>query len=190
MMNLIWAVILTLSVIYALVSGNLPALGTALTESSSLAVEFVIGLSGIMAMWSGLMEIAEKTGLINSLSRVLLPFTRLLFPGQKDPQTLSSIIMSFMANICGAGNSWTVFALRTMERLDAQNHFSPRASNDMCMFAVVNMAFAPVFPVMVVQIRSDAGSADPYSTVVPSVITAVFTIIISAAVCKYYERRN
>ena len=60
----------------------------------------------------------------------------------------------------------------------------------MCMFAVVNMAFAPVFPVMVVQIRSDAGSADPYSTVVPSVITAVFTIIISAAVCKYYERRN
>ena len=60
MMNLIWAVILTLSVIYAIVSGNLPALGTALTESSSLAVEFVIGLSGIMAMWSGLMEIAEK----------------------------------------------------------------------------------------------------------------------------------
>ena len=142
MMNYIWAGILLVSVVYAMFSGNLDALGTALTESSNEAVEFVIGLAGIMAMWSGLMEIAERTGLINSLSRLLLPFTRLLFPGRRDPETLSSIIMSFMANIFGAGNSSTVFALRTMEKLDIENHKSPTASNDMCMFAVVNMAFS------------------------------------------------
>ena len=56
------------------------------------AVEFVFGLAGIMAMWSGLVEIAERTGLINSLSRFLMPFTKLLFPKQRDPETLSSII--------------------------------------------------------------------------------------------------
>ena len=190
MMNHVWAGILIVSVVFAFFTGNIAALGDALAESSAEAVEFVFGLAGIMATWSGLMEIAEKTGLIDRLSRLFLPFTRLLFPRQDDPQTLSAIIMSFMANVFGAGNSSTVFALRTMERLDAQNHGSETASDDMCTFAVVNMAFAPLFPVMVVQIRADAGSADPYSTVLPSIVTAVFTIIVSIAVCKYYEGRD
>ena len=189
-MNYRWAGILLVSVVYAMFSGNLDALGTALTESSNEAVEFVIGLAGIMAMWSGLMEIAERTGLINSLSRLLLPFTRLLFPGRRDPETLSSIIMSFMANIFGAGNSSTVFALRTMEKLDIENHKSPTASNDMCMFAVVNMAFAPAFPVMAIQLRSDTGSSDPYSIVLPSMITAAVTILVSIAACKFFEKRG
>ncbi|MEE0517224.1 MAG: nucleoside recognition domain-containing protein, partial [Anaerovoracaceae bacterium] len=113
MMNYIWSVILLASILYALVTGNLTSLGNALTESAGEAVEFVFALCGIMAMWSGLMEIAERTGLINSFSKMLLPFTKLLFPDQKNPETLSSIIMSFMSNIFGAGNSSTVFALRT-----------------------------------------------------------------------------
>ncbi len=190
MMNYIWAIILLSSILYAFFTGNLAALSDALTESSASAVEFVFGLCGIMAMWSGLMEIAERTGLINSLSKLLLPFTKLLFPRQKDPETLSSIIMSFMANIFGAGNSSTVFALRTMEKLDNENHKSSVASNDMCTFAVVNMAFAPIFPVMAIQIRTDAGSADPYSIVVPSIITAAVTIAVSIIACKYFERRS
>ena len=189
MMNLIWAAIFIVSFVYACLAGNLSALNEALTEAASEAVEFIIGLAGIMAMWSGLMEIAERTGLINKLSRLLLPFTRLLFPRQKDPETLSAIIMSFMANIFGAGNSSTVFALRTMEKLDEHNHHSPVASNDMCTFAVVNMAFAPIFPVMAIQIRTELGSEDPYSIVLPSVITASVTILVSVLVCKYLVRR-
>ena len=183
MMNLIWAVIFIASFIYACFSGNLASLNDALTEGSTEAVEFILGLAGIMAMWSGLMEIAERTGLINKLSRLLLPFTKLLFPSQKDPETISSIIMSFMANIFGAGNSSTVFALRTMEKLD-------EASNDMCTFAVVNMAFAPIFPIMAIQIRSDCGSQDPYSIVLPSIITAGITILVSVLACKFFERRS
>ena len=172
MMNYIWAAILLASVVYACFSGNLASLGDALTESSAEAVEFVIGMCGIMAMWSGLMEIAERTGLINKLSLALLPFTKLLFPRQKDPETLSSIIMSFMAN------------------MDNENRHSSVASNDMCTFAVVNMAFAPIFPVMAVQIRTDAGSCDPYSIVLPSAVTAVATITVSIIACKYFEKKD
>ena len=190
MMNYIWAAILLASVVYACFSGNLASLGDALTESSAEAVEFVIGMCGIMAMWSGLMKIAEKTGLINKLSRVLLPFTSLLFPKQKDPETLSYIIMSFMSNIFGAGNSSTVFALRTMEKLDEQNSHREFASNDMCTFAVVNMAFAPLIPVVTIQMREDLGSSDPYSIVLPSIITAAVTILVSVFVCKILERKG
>lgn len=111
MMNYIWAILFLASFVYACFAGNLSAFGAALMESSQNAVTFILSLAGIMAMWSGLMKIAEKTGLINKLSKVLLPFTSLLFPKQKDPETLSYIIMSFMSNIFGAGNSSTVFAL-------------------------------------------------------------------------------
>ena len=190
MMNLIWASIFIASFIYACFAGTLSDLNDALTQGSTEAVEFIIGLAGIMAMWSGLMEIAERTGLINKLSKMLLPLTRLLFPSQRDQETLSSIIMSFMANIFGAGNSSTVFALRTMEKLDEDNRHSPIASNDMCTFAVVNMAFAPIFPIMAIQIRSDLGSSEPYSIVIPSIITAAITIIVSVLACKFFERRN
>ena len=189
MMNYIWSLLFLLSFTYACFSGTLPALGTALTESSQSAVNFVFSFIGVMAMWSGLMEIAERTGLINRIAKVLMPFTRFLFPSQKDPETLSCIIMSFMANIFGAGNSSTVFALRTMERLDVQNRHSHLASNDMCTFAVVNMAFAPVFPVVTIQLREELGSSNPFSIVLPAVLTAGCTILISILACKILERR-
>ena len=80
MMNYIWAIIFLASFGYACISGNLTTFGSALMESSQGAVSFILSLAGIMAMWSGLMKIAEETGLINKLSRVLLPFTSLLFP--------------------------------------------------------------------------------------------------------------
>lgn len=190
MMNYIWAIIFLASFGYACISGNLTAFGSALMESSQGAVSFILSLAGVMAMWSGLMKIAEKTGLINKLSRVLLPFTSLLFPKQKDPETLSYIIMSFMSNIFGAGNSSTVFALRTMEKLDEQNSHREFASNDMCTFAVVNMAFAPLIPVVTIQMREDLGSSDPYSIVLPSIITAAVTILVSVFVCKILERKG
>ena len=190
MMNYIWAILFLASFVYACFAGNLSAFGAALMESSQNAVTFILSLAGIMAMWSGLMKIAEKTGLINKLSKVLLPFTSLLFPKQKDPETLSYIIMSFMSNIFGAGNSSTVFALRTMEKLDEQNSHREFASNDMCTFAVVNMAFAPLIPVVTIQMREELGSSDPYSIVLPSIITAIVTIIVSVIVCKILERKD
>ncbi len=190
MMNTAWSAIFLLSFLYACISGRLPLFSETLTESSGEAVQFMIRLAGIMAMWSGLMEVAERTGLISKMSRILLPVTRLLFPHLKNQEALSSIVMSFMANLFGAGNSSTVFALRTMEKLDAENHHAPSASNDMCTFAVVNMAFAPVIPVMMLQIRSDMGSSDPYSVILPALITAGSTVIVSILACKILERRS
>ena len=189
-MNAAWSLIFLLSFVYACFAGRLPLFSQALTESSGEAVQFMIRLAGIMAMWSGLMEIAERTGLIRKMSRCLLPVTAFLFPRLRNQEALSSIVMSFMANLFGAGNSSTVFALRTMEKLDEENHREPSASNDMCTFAVVNMAFAPVIPVMMLQIRSDMGSSDPYSVLLPSLITAGSTILVSILACKILERRS
>ncbi len=188
-MNFIWAGIILVSFCYSCFTGRLESFGQAMMNSSQDAVTFIVSLAGIMAMWSGLMEIAERTGLISRMARVFTPVTSLLFPGLKDSETLSCIIMSFMSNVFGAGNSSTVFALRTMERLDAQNHHSPVASNYMCTFAVVNMAFAPLIPVVTVQMRQNLGSSDPYSVVLPAMIASWVTVLVSIAVCRILERR-
>ncbi|MBR5229515.1 MAG: hypothetical protein IKW01_01560 [Firmicutes bacterium] len=189
-MNYIWAGIILSSFVYSFLSGNLYGFGQAMINSSSDAVDFIISLAGVMAMWSGLMEIAEKTGLIHRLSSLLLPLTKLLFPHQKDPETLSCIIMSFMSNLFGAGNSSTVFALRTMEKLDRQNNHSTLASNDMCTFAVVNMAIAPVIPLITVQMREKLGSSDPYSIVAPAFVSSLLVIGVSIISCKIAERKK
>lgn len=188
-MNYIWSAIFLSSFLYALLSGRLELFSQTLTESASSSVEFLLGLIGIIALWSGLMEIAERTGLIQRMSRILLPLTTYLFPEVKNPDTISSIVMSFMSNIFGAGNSSTVFALRTMEKLDEDNHRSPIASNAMCTFAVVNMAFAPIFPMVVLNLRMELGSNAPYSIVLPALITSLLTVLVSILACKILERR-
>ena len=190
MMNYIWAIILLVSIAYAFFTGNLSSLSEALTESSGAAVEFVFGLAGIMAMWSGLMEIAERTGLINSLSRFLMPFTKLLFPKQRDPETLSSIIMSFMSNIFGAGNSATVFSLKSMEMLDAENGRSPYASNTMCMFIAVSTTMIQLVPVTVVKVRTDLGSQDPGSIIIPSIVAGLVSMAVTILIAKLFERKS
>ena len=189
-MNYLWGGMIVIGVIFGALHGGFGLITEAAVDSAKEAVNLAIAMAGVVAMWSGLMEIAEKTGLINKISKVLTPLTRLLFPGQKDPDTLSCIVMSFMSNIFGTGNSSTVFALRTMEKLDAQNHYGDTASNDMCTFAVVNMAFAPIVPIVTIQLREDLGSADPYSIVLPCLISSVATVVVSVIVCKALERRS
>ena len=190
MMNYIWSAIFLSAFLYSCISGRLADFSTALTESSADAVEFVIRLAGIMAMWSGLMEIAERSGLIRKMSRLMVPFTSCLFPHLRNQEALSAIVMSFISNLFGAGNSSTIFALRAMEKLDEENGCAPSASNDMCTFAVVNMAFAPVIPVMMLQVRRDMGSAEPYSIVLPFLLTAAATLLVSIFVCRVMERRH
>ena len=81
MMNLIWSVLFLTAFFYSCITGRIELFSATLTEGSGEAVEFVLSLAGIMAMWSGLMEIAERTGLIEKLSHLLLPLTAFLFPG-------------------------------------------------------------------------------------------------------------
>ena len=190
MMNYIWGFMFIAGIVVSLATDRADAFTDSFLASCTDAVEFTLSLAGVMAVWSGLMKIAEESGLIDHAAKALRPILTFLFPKEKNSQTLAMMIMSFMANIFGAGNSSTVFALRTMERLDAQNHHAASASNDMCTFAVVNMAFAPLVPVVTIQIREDLGSEAPYSIVLPALVTAGITVLISIAICKLMERRS
>lgn len=189
MMNYIWSGMILSGLLFSLFNGTLGAFTDSLMSGCTRAVEFTIGLIGIMAVWSGLMNIAEKSGLISSVSQKVSPLIKFLFPKEKDEQTIALMMMSFITNIFGAGNSATVFSLKAMERLDAENNHSIYASNAMCMFVITTMSMVQLVPVTIIKIRSDLGSSDSGDIIIPSIIAGVVSMIIPIIICKLYERK-
>lgn len=190
MMNYIWAGMICLGIGFACFKGTLGSFTDGLMESCTQAVEFVISLIGIMAVWSGLMNIADKSGLIEKISRRVRPAMHFLFPQEKNDQTIAVMLMSFVANIFGAGNSATVFSLKAMERLDDENGKSPYASDAMCMFTAVTMSMVQLVPVTIIKIRNDEGSADSGDIIIPSIIAGLISMAVSIIVCKLFERKQ
>ena len=187
MMNYLWAGMLIIGAVFAAANGNLSSFSDGLMASCGEAVNFMIGLAGIMAVWSGIMEIASKSGLIGKLAEFAAPFMRFLFPKERDKDTIAFILMSFTANIFGAGNSATVFSLKAIERMDAQNKHSTLASNTMCMFTAVSMSMIQLVPVTILKIRTDLGSPNPGIIIIPSILAGLISMAVSIAVCKFYE---
>lgn len=189
MMNYIWSGMILAGLLFSLLTGTLGAFTDSLMSGCTRAVEFTIGLIGIMAVWSGLMNIADKSGLIKSVSKKVSPVMKFLFPAEKDEQTIAIMMMSFITNIFGAGNSATVFSLKAMERLDKENNHSIYASNTMCMFVITTMSMVQLVPVTIIKIRSDLGSADSGDIIIPSIIAGVVSMVIPIIICKIYERK-
>lgn len=189
MMNYIWSGMLLISILFSLFTGTISEFTDNLMSSCTRAVEFTIGLIGIMAVWSGLMNIAENSGLISWISKKASPIMQFLFPNEKDEQTIAIMLMSFITNIFGAGNSATVFSLKAMGRLDNENHHSIYASNAMCMFVITTMSMVQLVPVTIIKIRSDLGSADSGDIIIPSIIAGIISMIVPIIICKFYERK-
>ena len=185
MMNYIWGFMLIAGIVVSLATGRADAFTDSFLASCTDAVEFTLSLAGVMAVWSGLMKIAEESGLIDHAAKALRPILTFLFPKEKNSQTLAMMIMSFMANIFGAGNSATVFSLKAMERLG----HSPRASNAMCMFLALSMSMIQLIPITVIKVRSDLGSASPDDIILPSIAAGLISMAVSVWICKLFERK-
>lgn len=190
MMNYIWAGMLMLGIFFAVINGRLGAFSEGLMTSCTEGVYFVLGLAGIMGVWSGMMNIAKETGLIDLAAEKVKPFMRFLFPQPLKKETIAMILMSFTANIFGAGNSATVFSLKAMAMLDEENGKSKIASNAMCMFIAVNMSMIQLVPITVIKIRSEAGSTSPEDIIMPAILAGLFSMVASILVCKFYERKQ
>lgn len=190
MMNYIWAGMLVLGFIFAVITGRLGEFSDGLMKSCTDGVYFMIGLAGIMGVWSGIMNIAKETGLIDRAASAARPLIRFLFPLGLRKDTIAMILMSFSANLFGAGNSATVFSIKAMVMLDEENGRRETASNAMCMFLAANMSMIQLVPVTVVKIRSEAGSVNSGSIIIPGILAGLVSMAASVIVCKLYERKG
>ena len=193
MLNYIWAFMVILSIVYAAATGHLENCIQGGLNGAKDSITFIIGIAGVMSLWSGIMKIAETSGIISSLTKFLAPILNFLFPDLKEEHTAKKYIASNMiANILGLGNAATPLGLKAMSELDNINHHSQKASHAMCMFVVLNTASLQLIPTTMIAIRASLGSEVPF-IIIPAVwfasICAVLAGIISVFIMKRLEKR-
>jgi spore maturation protein A len=161
-MGAIWTALLALSVAFAAAKGRMPELTAAAMESAGKAVTLAIGLVGAMALWLGLMKVAEEAGLVALLARAMRPILRRLFPTvPQDHPALGAIVMNVSANVLGLGNAATPFGLKAMQALDELNPHKGTATDAQAMLCALNTASVQLIPASVIALRVAAGSRAP-----------------------------
>lgn len=191
MLGKIFGFLTVISLLYALASGRADTLASAAFSGAGSAVTLSISLAGIMCLWSGLMNVVEKTGAVEKLSRKLGFFLKRVFPETyrgTGGVGIPDIAVNLSANLLGLGNAATPIGLRAMERLSALNDKGERASNDMIMFVLLNCASLQLIPTTLIALRTAAGSEQPMSILIPTWICAVFCFTLSIFLCRLLAR--
>jgi len=190
MVNLVWLVMLVSGIVVAGFNGRIEVVTSAALNSAQLAVTIAFELIGIMALWLGLLKIAEDAGLVNALAKLVKPVTTFLFPSvPKDHPALGAIVMNLSANILGLGNAATPFGLKAMQELQELNPRKEEASDAMCTFLALNTACITLIPATIIGIRASAGSADPTEIVGTTIFATTVATVVAVTADRLLRRR-
>ena len=197
MMKWVITIMITLSVVFGILSGNISAVSTAFLEGCDSAVELMVSLIGIICLWSGVMRVAEKSGITESLSKLFSPLLSKLFKGlKKGGRAMQYITLNLTANILGLGNASTPFGLEAMRAIEQEekNPEPEKASRNMIILTVMNTASLQLIPTTVSALRLKAGSENPME-ILPCVwIVSVFaptSALLGVKIFGFiYERRK
>jgi spore maturation protein SpmA len=154
----------------------------------NVAVQIAFGLIGIMALWLGVMKVADEAGLIRIIAHAVRPVTKFLFPEvPQDHPAMGSMIMNISANMLGLSNAATPFGLKAMEDLNTLNDKKDTATNAMCMFLAVNTAGLTLIPATAIAIRAASGSSDPAIIIGTSIFGASCATLVGVTAAKVFE---
>jgi spore maturation protein A len=179
MLNYIWFGMIAISVVAGILTGRIEAVTAEAINMAKTAVEISIGLIGIMALWLGIMKIAEASGLIRIIARGLKPITIRLFPDvPADHPAIGSIVLNMSANVLGLGNAATPLGLKAMEELQELNPKKNTATNAMVMFLAINTSSVQlIVPATVVALMGVAASQIFITTILATTCSTVTAII-------------
>lgn len=179
MLNYIWFGMMFIAVIVGILTGNIDAVTQAAIDMAKTAVEIAIGLIGIMALWLGIMKIAEESGLIRIIARAIRPITIRLFPDvPEDHPAIGSIILNMAANLLGLGNAATPLGLKAMEELQDLNPEKETATNAMCTFLAINTSSVQlILPATVVALMGAAANQIFITTILATGLSTIAAII-------------
>ncbi len=189
MMNFIWLGLVLAAVIISGFTGRLKELTDGTFESAKTAVTIAIGLIGVMALWLGIMRLAERSGLVRIIARALRPLTQKLFPDvPHDHPAMGSIVMTIAANMLGLSNAATPLGLRAMGYLDSLNPTPGTATNAMCTFLAISTSSVQLIPATAVAILASAGSKDPTAIIGTSLIATTCAASAGIISVKWLEK--
>jgi spore maturation protein A len=157
-------------------------------NAAELAVTISIGLIGVMALWLGVMRVAEEAGMIKKLGLLVRPITKRLFPSiPEDHPAIGAMIMNISANMLGLSNAATPLGLKAMDELQKLNKKKDTASNDMITFLVINTSAITLVPASAIAIRASLGSVNPQQIIFPAILAATCATIVGLTTVKLIQ---
>lgn len=166
-MSVVWTALVVCSILFGAANGQLGAVSAAAAEGAQAAVELCISMAGVLCLWTGVMEVMRRCGLLEQLRKLLSPLLGRLFPTvRRDTKTMDFISANVSANLLGLGNAATPLGIQAAERMARQANGT--ATDDLCRFVVCNTASIQLIPTTVAAVRSGAGCQTPFD-ILPAV---------------------
>lgn len=191
MVNWIWLLLMTVSVVFAAITGKLEAVTEAAFEGAKTGVTISFGLISVLVFWMGIMRIGEDAGLLRKLATLLSPLVRFLFPDvPKGHPALGYIMTNMSANILGLGNAATPMGIKAMQELQKLNPDKETATPAMCTLLALNTSSITLVPTTLIAIRMNYGSAHPAEIVGTTLIATAIATIAAILADRWYRKRS
>jgi spore maturation protein A len=195
MLNYIWFGLMAIALIVAAFNGTIEGVTKGALDSAKTAVEISIGLVGVMALWLGVMKIAERAGLVTLLARMISPITRRLFPEvPADHPAVGAMMMNIAATMLGLNNAATPLGIKAMEELQTLNREKETASDAMVLFMAINTAGIQFIPTTIIALLATAGSKNPTaiigSTLLATTIGTIGGILAAKLLRPFFPYRE
>ena len=186
-MSVIWTGMVVVSILYGLWAGNGAAVAAGAVEGAAAAVELCLTMAGVMCLWMGVMEVMKRSGLAESLSRLLRPILRRLYPDfRRDKETMDAVSANVSANLLGLGNAATPLGIQAARRMARRT--PGIASDSLCMLVVCNTASIQLIPTTVASVRLGAGCATPFD-ILPAVwLASAASVTVGVVAAKVMSR--
>lgn len=190
MVNIIWATLIFIAIIYSFFTGNIETINNGILTHATSGVNLILEMMPLIVLWTGIMKIAENSGLLEIFSKVLNPLLSKLFPSlNKDHKALGYIASNIAANMLGLGSAATPFGLKAMEELQKDNPKKDTATEAMITFLVLNTGGVTLIPTTVIALRMMYGSANPTEIIITSILATTVSSF-SGLMLDYIIRRK
>ena len=190
MINIIWLILISLGIIYGILTNNVEVINNTIIDSTKVSLDMLLKIFPVLALWMGLTKIAEKSGLLQKLSMKLSPLLTKLFPEiPKGHESLGLIASNMVANIFGLGSAATPFGLKAMESLQKLNKKKDTATRSMITFLVINTSGLTLIPTTIISLRMMYGSTKPTVIVFACILSTLASTLGGIIVDRILARR-
>ena len=196
MLNYLWAFMVLTGILWGAFHGTMDAVTQGALNSAKEAVSLCITMLGVMSLWTGILEIGQKAGLIEKIVKRMRPVLKFLFPSLPEGHPAGDAIATNMiANVLGLGWAATPAGLRAMkelEELEEERRHVPEgvASNEMCTFLIINISSLQLIPVNMIAYRSQYGSVNPAAIVGPAIVATAVSTLVAVVFCKCMDKKR
>lgn len=191
MINKIWAIFIGVGIIFTIFTGNIDSLNSTILNSANSGVKIVMELIPIIVLWTGLMKIAEESGLLQIISDFFQPILKHLFPSlPKNSKALGYISSNIAANALGLGSAATPFGLKAMEEMQKENKNKDTATDAMITFLILNTSGVTLIPTTVIALRMMYNSHNPEEIIITAILATVCSSIAGLTLDYFRRRKN